>query len=875
MPPNSFCEWAAGRNAPQHLTQRNPRPVFALQLETDDEYESDVLKITYPRTGRTRRPHGKKVRFRDDAHRVEEREPFIQPSLDSDTDASSTVVEANSSDEDEYTDEDLVLDCPCTNCAATRRMLKKTNQAKGKNNKHQVDLSTHGSKNDAAAVHARHKEKKAKEAEALSSRRRSSKRRTKQKARKVHTKSSGHVETNESSTASETGTEDGTGEETESDSEAGSQSGSERESHKRRGKKKGKGHGSRQRGHRGRDGRRRRSKHSERRRKKHRQDSRNRSRDINSNREDQNEKHSWQDSHRRDTREKESAPQHDISSDDIIPRRADEINTTRTKEVDTEARLKLGEPTQYPPQNLQYPPQQANFLMPPHPRVLQVEHAVELPNDPRPNAFFDGVHGIMRVYHGPHYGNAYGQLYPNAPYVNQNPTVNVSYPIQNPWQAAGFQPFPGGQPPPPLPQHPQYPQPPLHPPHDPSQQPPPPNRGAPADNPWLQGYGSMTVGKPPEESQEANFTPNSNRKNNEAWPEQHSTPTKHTKPAEPNSRSDRGGKSNVIPSIEVVDIEKPQGGRRTRNKPWGTQGAHGSQNASESKEEGKTNSKDADRAEISENNASFDDMVARAEALFKTTSERFSPVPPNEGDQAGDGTFGDNNNGDWGGGNGWGDGNDAAARDNSWGEKDAQETTTGVADPSKPTEGNSNDNSSDPAGGNASIDNVVHGDQSSNNNNGKNDGDNGSGSTNDSNNGGNKDSKRSKAGSKRGTPTKGLPGCWVSNPPSENEDAKPPSGPDNVGPHTSGDGNGKKGKGKGKQKGKGKPDNNQASGSSSGNGNGSGTGNDNGNGNDNDGWGGVNTTWGDQDVAQSSGGVFDNDEDENNKDGKEQQGVEW
>ncbi|KAK6950465.1 hypothetical protein Daesc_008793 [Daldinia eschscholtzii] len=851
MPPNSFCEWAAGRNAPQHLTQRKPRPVFALQLETDDEYESDVLKITYPRTGRTRHPHGKKVRFRDDAHRVEEREPFIQPSLDSDTDASSTVVEANSSDEEESTDEDLVLDCPCTNCAATRRMLKKTNQAKGKSKKHQVDSSTHGSKNDAAAVHARHKEKKAKEAEALSSRGRGSKRRTKQKVRKVYKKSSGHVETNESSTGSETATEDGTGEETESDSEAESQSGSERVSHKKRGRKKGKGHGSRQHGNRGRDGRSRKSKHGEKRSQRHRQDSRNRSRDRNSNRGDHNEKHGWQDSHRRDTREKEEAPQQDISSEDIIPRRADEINTTRTKEFDTEARTKLGEPTQYPPQNLRYPPQQANFLMPPHPRVLQVEHAVELPNDPRPNAFFDGVHGIMRVYHGPHYGNAYGQLYPNAPYLlgfSLSPEDSLRHLYHNILNLLSILRMIL-----------------LNNPH-------PQIGGAPADNPWLQGYGSVTVGKPPEENQEAHSTPNSNRKNNEAWSEQHSTPTKHTKPAEPNSRSDRGGKSNVIPSIEVVDTEKPQGGRRTRNKPWGTQGVHGSQKASESKDEGKTDSKDAVRAEISENNASFDDMVARAEALFKTTSERFSPVPPNEGDQAGDGTFGDNNNGDWGGGNGWGDGNDAAAGDNSWGEKDAQETTTGVADPSKPTEGNSNDNSSDPAGGNASIDNVVHGDQSSNNNNnGKNDGDNGSGSTNDGNNGGNKDSKRSKAGSKRGTPTKGLPGCWVSNPPSENEDAKPPSGPDNVGPHPSGDGdgNGKKGKGKGKQKGRGKLDNNQASGSSSGNGNG------NGNGNDNDGWGGVNTTWGDQDVAQSSGGVFDNDEDENNKDGKEQQGVEW
>ncbi|KAI1661922.1 hypothetical protein F4813DRAFT_398391 [Daldinia decipiens] len=821
MPPNSFYEWVAGQNAPHSSTPKKPRPVLALQLETDDEYESDILKLTYPRTGRTRLPRGKKVRFTDNAHQVEAKEPRFQSSPDVDTDASSTAVEVNSSDDEAATDEDIILDCPCTNCIAARRRLKKTNQTKGKSKKQQ-NVSTADGSNNAAAVHARHKAKKAKEAEALNSKGVNSKRRPKQKSKHVSKKSDSEVETTET----ETDTDAGTGEETGGESESESESESEKEPHKGRGKNKDK--------QKKRNSQSKKTKQGKQNKKKNKQDNQN-TKEGRSDSEDKNEKQDQQkDGRKQGTKEKGASKQDSLDEDKIL-QEADAIKKKRA------------ETNQYPPQNPPYAPQQVNFLMPSHARMLQVEHAVELPNDPRPNAFFDGVHGIMRVYHGPHYGNAYGQLYPNAPYVNQNPTVNVSYPVHNPWQAAGFQSFPGGQPPlPPPPQPPPYlPQ------QEPSQHPPAATRRAPADNSWFQGYGSVTIGKPPEQAQEAkgsNFTPDPGRKNNEDWSEQHSTPTKKPmKQVETNPRSDRGGKSNVIPSIEITDPEKPQGNEGAKGKSWGIQSDHGSQKASESKEGGNNDSKDTNKAGQSGGGGFFDDVIAKAEQLYKTNSERFSPAPQNDGNQTSNGNFGDNNGGDWGGVTSWGDGNnDATAGDNSWGGNDAQETTTGGTDPSKPAEDNSNGNSSEPAGGNASIDNVaVHGDPS-----GKKDGDNGS--KNGRNNGG--------KSSKRSTPPKGPPGCWVSNPPSENEDSKPRASPDNVGPPTSGNGNDKKGKGKGKQKEKGKSENKQASGSGNGNGNGNG------------GWG-TNTGWGDPDVAQSSGGAFD--DDDKNKDGKEQQNVEW
>ncbi|KAI8966722.1 hypothetical protein F5Y11DRAFT_307674 [Daldinia sp. FL1419] len=849
MPPNSFCEWVVGQNVRPRTTSGGPRPVFSLQLETDDEYESDVIKLTYPRTSRTRQPHGKKVRFSDSTTKVETGEPlaqsiqpiqpiqpvqriqYIQTPLDADTDASSTAVEVSSSDDEAAIDQDLILDCPCTNCIAAQRRLNNTKQAKGKDKKHSAGQS----ENHAAVVHARHKAKKAKEAESLKC-----KRVAKKKAKKTNEKSSRKVETDDSTAGSggESDNESETRSESESESEPEFES--EEEIPKKRGKKSKGGynkHSSRKK----RDGQSRKASQSEKYRNKNKQETM-KSRDSIEIRDDQ------EDTRMGDTKKNEEAARDGTPKD----------RTLQEADAITKQRVEANQyPPRYPPQYPPYAPQQANFLMPPHPRMLQVEHAIELPNDPRPNAFFDGAHGIMRVYHGPHYGNAYGQLYPNAPYVNHNPTFNVSYPAHNPWQAAGFQPFPGGQPP-------LYPPPqPQPPPHARPQQPPVTTQRTPVENPWFRGYGSVTIGKPHEEVPEVsgpNFTPEINQGNNEHWHGQHGTPTrKPTGPAKTNSRSDHGGKSNVIPSIEVTAPEKPQDGEGAGSKPWDTQSAHGSHKAWEFKEEGKNDNNDAEQAEQDRRDTSFNDVIAKAEALYNRVSsersersQRISPVPKADSNQTGNGGFDNNNDTNWANSGGWGDSNnDATVGDITWGDN-PQETSTAAAEPSKPTEGNSNGNSSEPAGGNGSIDNVMHGDPSSNDNN--NDSKNGGGNGQDTreSRGRGRGKKRLKGVLKRNTSPTGLPGCWVSNPPSENEDPKPFTSPDNVGPPASGNGNGKKdkGKSKGNPKEKEKSDNNQDSAV---------------------GWG----DWADPNVAQSSGGVFEEEDEEANKDGKEQQDIAW
>lgn len=66
--------------------------------------------------------------------------------------------------------------------------------------------------------------------------------------------------------------------------------------------------------------------------------------------------------------------------------------------------------------------QGANTSAPIRPSVLDSrsevvirEDVIETPSDPRPNAFFDASNGMLRVYHGPKWGNPMGSLPANYP----------------------------------------------------------------------------------------------------------------------------------------------------------------------------------------------------------------------------------------------------------------------------------------------------------------------------------------------------------------------------------------------------------------------------------------------------------------------------
>lgn len=134
------------------------------------------------------------------------------------------------------------------------------------------------------------------------------------------------------------------------------------------------------------------------------------------------------------------------------PDRASTTNATSAAVGSSPSRSKKQRlPKAYPAPDIRNP----NLIMPPRAEVLQIEHAVETPEDPRPNAFVDHEHGICRVYHGPAYGNPYGSLYLrrglSGPPRFQPLPAGVPHPTDNPYYN-GFDPNQmarHGQPPPP------------------------------------------------------------------------------------------------------------------------------------------------------------------------------------------------------------------------------------------------------------------------------------------------------------------------------------------------------------------------------------------------------------------------------------------
>ncbi|KAK6698793.1 hypothetical protein SNK05_011617 [Fusarium graminearum] len=67
-------------------------------------------------------------------------------------------------------------------------------------------------------------------------------------------------------------------------------------------------------------------------------------------------------------------------------------------------------------------------------QVVQTERVIETPEDPAPNAYYDSEHNIMRVYHGPVYGNHQSNaLYPERNGSHRPLPMGMPHPMQNPY----------------------------------------------------------------------------------------------------------------------------------------------------------------------------------------------------------------------------------------------------------------------------------------------------------------------------------------------------------------------------------------------------------------------------------------------------------
>jgi hypothetical protein len=535
------------------------------------------------------------------------------------------------------------------------------------------------------------------------------------------------------------------------------------------------------------------------------------------------------------------------------------------------------------PKRVSFPPsysapnmRQPNLLLPPRTSVMQVEHAVEVPDDPRPNAFYDNDSGTMRIYHGPAYGNPSGMLYPKRVYSYQNTPVGVPHPMQNPWYS-GF-PMVNGQPVPP------YVPLPHPPPHIPSPALSAQEGAADENNPWFRGWGTVgPVPMPP------NSTATKDKKKQEDWAERHS-PSPPPRSYRPKDR-DSGWDSNMIPipSIEVTapsrspntessGSNKSQGSKfgSSSSREWGAQGASGSkkgtdkQAAKKQKDEKqkdgaiphKQKSKLVDLGKVLQEVAERDsaDLLARGERWSNRSgsSKEHSPQPTNgsgnndnKEKKFTDWTNATNNNtGD--GRNEWNTGNAEAGGGNDWetGNTDTawDNTATNTGDDTAwDNTATSNNDNSEWAGNDAG-----NNDLGNNNNNDNNGG--GWGNSNGDGNGDGDDWGATVANPPSpplpGSSTQ-IPGTWSSPPPSNNSGSSNSSNnsndsnrlpsnfsADNVGGHASfmasvagskgGKGKGK-GKGKGMDKGKGKAEE-------------------------------FDPNWGDPTLAQTTGGYWDSKE---------------
>ncbi|KAF4980887.1 hypothetical protein FZEAL_3209 [Fusarium zealandicum] len=79
-------------------------------------------------------------------------------------------------------------------------------------------------------------------------------------------------------------------------------------------------------------------------------------------------------------------------------------------------------------------PRRPQLIEPIRAEVVQTERVVETPEDPAPNAYYDPEHNVLRVYHGPVYGNHQNHaLYPDRNAFNRPLPVGMPHPTQNPY----------------------------------------------------------------------------------------------------------------------------------------------------------------------------------------------------------------------------------------------------------------------------------------------------------------------------------------------------------------------------------------------------------------------------------------------------------
>lgn len=405
----TICEWALGFTIEDYIENKERRKSggrrngarFKLEVSTDEESGEDSLKITYPRSDKGNSPGGKKVRFGKDSPKSALKKRSSDTETSEATEGNTTDTEATTSGRTRSSGSGSSNSSKSSSSGKKNKSKKKASASESSDatSSGTSDSSYDSSSDDYRSKRPRHLTGAGK------------KKNTKQKIKALFTDPDSSSDEEEEETPkgksskskkSDKGSPDTQGRIKqkkkkkalrESDNDAEDDTSSDEEETPTRTKK------------------------------------------IKGDRSQRSDKNSGEGKTKKSKGDKGKKTTDETALNNVGPRGGKEnkqITPTKQDESSTGKKMKKKSIGKLFPEAMAYPnARRPNLILPVTAQVLQVEHAIECPEDPRPNAFHDEQHGIVRVYHGPAYGNPHGALYPVRDPTRATLPVGVPHPLMN------------------------------------------------------------------------------------------------------------------------------------------------------------------------------------------------------------------------------------------------------------------------------------------------------------------------------------------------------------------------------------------------------------------------------------------------------------
>ncbi|KAG6008472.1 hypothetical protein E4U43_000152 [Claviceps pusilla] len=451
-----FCEWMVGTTIPNALgplPKRKPpkkptksQRVVKVEVLTDDETEEDTLKITYPRTGGSKKVptrHAKdvtvkKVRFKDAPKKSAMKKTTSPASSSEEEEDEEEEEEAEAEEQDSETDAEAKAAAESTDTSnatssddsqtAKKAKRKKSKKAAAKSPDSEDDCETGSACDCDECVRGLQKQiqkEKGKEKEKQKQKQKSQTKKCTKKAelsdsdtdepkkdckpdKPTHSKGNKNGKSN----LKEQGNKDvdvveSSGKESSGEETCGSDSDKEATSHKKQKKNK------------------------------------NKKKDKNKAQAEQGDPKPAKEDTPKNGPEKQNPPakedtpaegnEHTATVPDDKPADTSEPITTTAAAANPAAATsnveKPGYPAGFPGPHARRP----NLIEPIRAQVVHTERVVETPEDPPPNAYYDVENNIVRIYYGPAYGYHGHSLYPKRDPSHLPLPVGMPHPAQNPY----------------------------------------------------------------------------------------------------------------------------------------------------------------------------------------------------------------------------------------------------------------------------------------------------------------------------------------------------------------------------------------------------------------------------------------------------------